>query len=478
MDTTLFTFAAAKDDTLNFANKRKTMTAQQSSPIFLAAFWIICSTIFLSPAPAQAATLYVAPSGSDTYPGTASRPFATLQKAADTVTPGDTVSVRDGNYRGFRLSTSGTPAQRIVFSAASTAAVIDSGNSDGYGILLSGVSYITIQGFTIKNVANMGIAHRNASPDNPVHGLVIRGNTIVRSQSVGMYFSEIMDSLIENNEVDHCGLEGTHCVYMANAGTGNTTIRGNSLHHCLKAGIHFNGDESVGGDGIISGLIVEQNTIYSNGLNALNMDGVQDSIVRNNLIYDNIGNGIRAFRIDASEGPKNLTIVNNTIIVPQNSGGWAVRITAEQGGNTVFNNILLSESDVWGGSIAIDDDSIGFSSSHNIVINRFTPDRDDTMLTLKQWQALGYDNGSFLAGINSLFIDPDAGDYRLIKSSPAIDAGIRSFAGRAAPDNDMLSGTRPQGANVDIGAYEFSATSPPPPSTPQTACLPFIPLLL
>ena len=454
------------------------MNTRPLPSVFLAVFFIICSTILLFPAPNQAASLYVAPSGSDSNPGTSSSPFATLQKAADTVQPGDTVLVRDGHYRGFRLSTSGSSAARIVFSATGTGAIIDRGNSDGYGILLSNVNYITLQGFTIRDVANMGIAHRNASPSNPVHGLIIRGNTIIRSQSVGMYFSEIMNSLIEKNEIDHCGLEGTHCLYMANAGTGNTTIRGNNFHHCLKAGIHFNGDESVGGDGIISGLTIEQNRIYKNGLNALNMDGVQNSVIRNNLIYDNIGNGIRAFQIDASEGPKNLTIVNNTIIVPPDSGGWAVRITAELGGNTVFNNILLSESDVWGGSIAIDADSVGFSSAHNIVINRFTPDRDDTMLTLRQWQALGYDNGSFLAGINSLFIDPDAGDYRLLKTSPAIDAGIPSFVGRAAPENDKLSGKRPQGAGFDIGAYEFSAFPPPTPPTGQAACLSFLPLLL
>jgi len=450
------------------------MKIAQQRFFFLAVFLFTCSTIICLPLPTFAASYHVAPSpaGSDNNSGNLNHPFATLQKAANTVNAGDNVLVSNGHYKGFTLSTNGTPTNRIEFSATGTQVIIDQSNPDGYGIFLSNVSYVTIQGFKVQGMENMGIVLRHASPYNPVHGLIIRNNTVIDCTSVGMYFSEVMDSLIENNEVAHCGLEGTHCLYMANAGTGSTIIRGNSLHHCPKAGIHFNGDESVGGDGIISGLIVEQNRIYNNGLNALNMDGVQDSIIRNNLIYNNNGNGIRAFRIDASEGPKNLIIVNNTIHVPQREGGWAVRITSELGGNTVFNNILFNEG--WGGSIAIDHDSYGFSSAHNVVVDRFTPDRDDTLLNLKEWQALGYDSGSFLASPEALFMDYRAGDYRLAAHSPAIDAGLSSFAGAPAPVNDLISSARPLGRRIDIGAYEYLSPSP----ISRTARLPFIALLL
>jgi hypothetical protein len=41
-------------------------------------------------------TRYVAPGGSDTNDGSKAHPYATIQKAAEVVNPGDTVIVRDG----------------------------------------------------------------------------------------------------------------------------------------------------------------------------------------------------------------------------------------------------------------------------------------------------------------------------------------------------------------------------------------------
>jgi hypothetical protein len=50
-----------------------------------------------------AATFYVATTGNDSHPGTAAQPWATLQRAANVVNPGDRVVVRAGNYRGRSL---------------------------------------------------------------------------------------------------------------------------------------------------------------------------------------------------------------------------------------------------------------------------------------------------------------------------------------------------------------------------------------
>jgi hypothetical protein len=223
----------------------------------------------------------------------------------------------------------------------------------------------------------------------------------------------------------------------------------------LTAGIHFNGDLSIGGDGIISGLVVEGNVIHDNGQNGLNMDGVQDSLIQNNLIYGNQSNGIRAFRIDAAEGPRDLRIINNTIHVPAN-GYWCVRISEDLGGNVVFNNILMNDY-AYGGSIALDH-TAGFASAHNAVVDRFTPDRSDTILTLQAWQQLGYDAGSFVAQPADLFVDVSSIDYRLRAEAGAVDAGLSEFAGYAAPQSDIAGVKRPAGVAVDIGAYEFAPT--------------------
>ncbi len=43
---------------------------------------------------AHAGTYYVAPGGSDGWPGSASQPWATIQHAAETLGPGDTVFIK------------------------------------------------------------------------------------------------------------------------------------------------------------------------------------------------------------------------------------------------------------------------------------------------------------------------------------------------------------------------------------------------
>lgn len=416
--------------------------------------------LFAGPRLAVAETYHVAPGGDDGADGSAGSPWETLQHAADRVAAGDEVVVADGEYAGFQLETSGTEAARIVFRAEGDGASITEDGPTGDGIRLERVGYVTIEGFRIVGSTERGIAHRGATPDEPVHGLVIRGNRVVDSGGEGMYLSEVADSLVEGNTIEGAGASGadrTHGIYLANAGSDGTTIRGNHIFGSGTAGIHFNGDLSIGGDGVISGLVIEGNVIHDNGQNGLNMDGVQDSVVRNNLIYGNASNGIRAYAIDAAEGPRGLVIVNNTILVPED-GGWCVRITEDLGDNVVWNSSLLS--DAWGGSIGIASDTMGFASSHNAVVDRFTPDRDDTILDLAGWQALGYDDGSFLATAAELFADPAAADYRLSPTSPAIDRGLADYRGVSAPPTDLLGLARPAGAAIDLGAYEQGAEAP------------------
>ena len=55
-------------------------------------------------------------------------------------------------------------------------------------------------------------------------------------------------------------------------------------------------------------------------------------------------------------------------------------------------------------------------------------------------------------GYDPLFVHPPSGDFRLLSSSPCIDAGNNGFHGST---NDLSKANRLAGAAVDIGAYEF-----------------------
>lgn len=413
---------------------------------------LVMGSVYLAPARALADTYFVAVTGSDSAAGTESDPFATIQRAAEAAQPGDEVVVRSGSYAGFAPPRGGTETARITYRADGSV-VIDRPCSrcDGSGVNLrddeAPRNYVTIEGFEIRGLDRHGVALSWTT------GTIVRGCTVIGNGAVGIYGGHTTDALIEGNESAD---NSSHGVYIANSSV-RPTIRGNYLHDNGSAGIHFNGDVRYPpGDGIIHGAVIDGNRIIGNASNGINWDGVQDSVVSNNFIADNEGNGIRAFgppnsSSDAAEGPRNDLFVNNTILARE--GRWCIRITDDHGDNVAFNNILLAER-ARGGSIALDA-TRGFASGYNLVEGRLTLDRGDTILSLSEWQAQGYGEGSAVADATELF--ETAGDPHLAPGAGAIDQGVASFSGRDAPGTDIDGQARPAGAGFDIGADEEGA---------------------
>jgi Right handed beta helix region len=389
-------------------------------------------------------------------------PYATIQAAASAARPGSVVLVHAGNYAGFTVNTSGTAASPIVFRANGTNVVIDRGSSsEGDGIRLQEVSYVQIEGFTIRNTSSSStrvhrcIAARGATATSPMRGNVIRRNTCTDADADGFYLSQFSQGLVENNVITNTGRDGEprgHGIYLANAGSDGTTIRGNrisSINNAESEGIHCNGDASIGGDGLITELTIEANSISSTGgNNAINFDGVQNAVIRNNLVMSSGHHALRAYTLDGAAGPRNLRIVNNTFVT---NSGWAVKITEDGGGHVVFNNILLGSS----GSLAVG--SAGsLASNGNIVSGTFSDDEESSTLSLSAWRSrTAQDAASVVATSAQLFVNAAGGNYALASSSPARDKGLSILAGLAAPSTDLTGASRQQGSAPDVGAMEF-----------------------
>ncbi|HHO69242.1 MAG TPA: right-handed parallel beta-helix repeat-containing protein, partial [Gammaproteobacteria bacterium] len=208
---------------------------------------------------------------------------------------------------------------------------------------------------------------------------------------------------------------------------------------------------SVTGDGLHTGLVIEGNTIYGNAVNGLDMDGVQNSVIRNNVIYANGRHAVRAFNVDSAAGPANFVIANNTLLA--SAGNWPIKLTQDNGGHAIFNNILLGS----GGSGGLSVENTNLTTASNLLTDNV--DAGGSSYSLAAWQALGYGSGSAVApGSSVLFINAAAGDYRPASGSPAIDAGRASLQGIAAPANDILDAARPVGGGYDIGAHEQGGT--------------------
>jgi parallel beta-helix repeat protein len=272
--------------------------------------------------------------------------------------------------------------------------------------------------------------------------------------------------LIQNNETDH---NAEHGIYQSNSST-YPTIRANNSHDNASSGIHMNGDITEDPPtgkrtGLVQYATVEGNTIWNNGTaggSGINCDGVDDSLISNNLLYNNYASGISLYAIDGAHGSSNNKVYNNTIVMAPHSR-FAINIPNDGGGkkapvgNIVKNNILYTP-DASEGSVLIAAASVaGFQSDYNAVVNRFSSNNDSSVISLAKWQAHGYDLHSIISTPAKLFVDPASNNYQLKPGSPAINGGTTL----SDVPTDILGVKRPQGAGYDIGCYE-ALTEPRP----------------
>jgi len=407
---------------------------------------------------ASATTFYVSTTGSDSHAGTQQQPWATLQHAVDTISVGDTIQVLAGTYAGCRIGISGgTQAPKTLQAAPGAHVLLNKpGKSNRHNSIVevelfdSTVTDWVISGFEVANSPKYGIDVR------VTERITVQQNHVHNSAATGIFTAFSNHVLIQNNETDH---NGEHGIYQSNSSV-YPAIHGNNSHHNASAGIHMNGDISEQpGNGLVQFATVEDNVIWENGTkggSGINCDGVDSSIFRNNLLYNNHASGISLYAIDGAHGSSNNKVYNNTIVmaansrfiinIPNDGGGKAAPV-----GNVIENNILYTPDSFHGSVLIAKAKPAGFHSDYNIVVNHFSDDGGNTSISLAKWQALGYDVHSIVATPAQLFVDPANNNYQLKAGAPAVDKGT------ALTDvpSDILGTSRPQGTGWDIGAYEL-----------------------
>ncbi len=369
--------------------------------------------------------------------------YQDIQHAVDAAGPGHVVWVEAGEYPGFRVRRGGSRERPLQIAAAVGVVIVGPEPFSQESIYLENVSWVVLEGFTVQRdgAPGIGIGAHDARPHAPMRGLVIRNNVVRDSGSTNIYLSQAAESVIEGNVAS--GSVQSHGIYLANAGSDDTIVRGNNCYGNAKNGIHFNGDLASTGDGLQRGLTIEANILHGNRANGLNLDGVQASRVSNNLVFGNGRHALRAYAIDGAAGPVALTLVNNTFV---GNGGWAVKLSEDGGGHTFFNNILLSTA----GSIVVGNPE--FTSDHNLVSGPFSSDTERNLLSLDEWRSLGFDQSSLSEASNGLFVGVAENDYRLADRSPAALAGVTTFNRVDAPQLDLTGAPR-SGPRLALGAF-------------------------
>lgn len=366
-----------------------------------ATFPLCCGVAVLAVSPALAAVtghLYVATTGADSNPGTPARPVKTIGRADALARPGFVIHVAAGTYKvaapsagdnGIKTTTSGTAADRIKFvSDVKWGAKIVL--VSGAGIAWNSMgSYVDIEGFDVSGSGRLGLA----------------------------------------------------------AGGAHLTIRHNLVHDLTISG----GCTGGGGAGILTygpvgDVVIDRNVVRNIGYKMLgSCPQVQGIYISNakNIVTNNIVSGVAAVGIHQWHGATDSTIVNNTTF-HNNAGillgqGDAGATSSGSENNYVANNIVY-DNKTYGIYEA------GKLGGNNRYRNNLVT-RSNT-----NWRVKGDVLGT--VSCKQPFVKYQAnglGNYRLARSSPAIDGGTSI----KAPSIDFAGVSRPRGAGIDIGAYEF-----------------------
>ena len=367
----------------------------------------------------------------------------------DRLKPGDTLHFTPGVYtqalvlRGVR----GTEAAPITLKADAGVEIKDPHGSRN-GIFLSpaggGCAWIVIDGFRITGARLAGILIGGS------HHVTVRNTTCGDNRRWG-----IQTWLCDHITVENCHLYGSkteHGLYFST--TENPVARNNRIHDNAGCGIHMNGDRHEGGDGLISNGLIERNVIYNcgepHGGAGLNMDGVETTVVRNNLLYNNHSGGITVFHQGGIRSGTHNTFYHNTVYFQPGEGRFGLELRDGATDQTVVNNIFVGGM---GPALWIDSVSLkGLKSDHNVWFQHggaLPVELDGKRLTFADWQRTRAVDTYSLC-VDPHFVDVTKGDFRLRTDSPGVDRGTPLDEVTV----DVTGKKRPAGQAPDIGACE------------------------
>ena len=460
---------------------------------------LILLPLFASPVPSRAETYFVsAETGNDTSPGTRSAPYRTIQRALNALSPGDDVVIGAGRYaesprlRQHRATPDDYTEIRAAAGAEVAIEALDDPENPKAAFLIEDSDYIRLEGIRINGARRHGIGVFRSN-----HIRLVSNRTYNTGQS-GIRARYVNDILLDGNDVSRA-VQRKYQESISLSNADGFVIRDNFVHDRprgdslqQKGGVGRGGegidvkDGSRNGkihdnrvDGIESklGIYVDaydtdsfnidvfNNTVTNSGCgfafsteNGTSTSGyLRDVRVYNNVSFGNrcgiyFGNhGGDSSRRDKVRRVENVSVYNNTIIGNGRwTGGGGIDIANPNAAGLVIRNNLVADNH--SGQIRL---SGGVKS---------LPPRSVVENNLVKGRRGGLPVGKNLEGSPGL-LDPSRGDFRLTADSAAIDAGLAP----GAPDFDHRGIARPQGAGIDIGAFEYQADVGKPADEPLAA---------
>jgi parallel beta-helix repeat protein len=281
--------------------------------IWLTTLSTILSSFAVVPNAAFATIFYVAINGNDLNPGTETKPWRTIQKAADTLMPGDTVLIRQGVY-GEKVTParSGTEGDYITYRNYGSEQVAIDAQKNGKDacIRVDGKKYLRFIGLRLTGASGTSglragfyasdrsenLVLENITADKNRFGILIHGKYAPVSQVT------IRNCTVTDNT--SYGIFLYRRIYETVVGPKNHVFSnaGEKYAFGIEIGTDYPGKKIDGARNIV----VLDNEIDHNGMQGIRTWNALNVLIKNNYLHHNGATGIQV-----EDGSENIVVEDN-----------------------------------------------------------------------------------------------------------------------------------------------------------------------
>lgn len=395
------------------------------------------------------------------------------------VQPGDTIYLHAQTRAKLTLmNIQGTAANPITITNSDGQFIYDATSASGGDTWrMLGCKHVIIKG--------------TPSAGSYAYGIKIAAT---KSGQYGMFFGQTdagvgsSDFEVQDIEIGHTGYAGlgAQCSLTASSGfvMANVKIHGLYIHDTGGEGMYIGSSyfattdaheihgaeiynnivENTGWDGIQLGCATENASIHDNIISGYGIsapDTIQDEGIRSNPgtaadIYNNIvigsptnsGTGILA-------NPYNsVKIYNNVIVTPEESGIYVLETSQSKGYVADYTVLVMNNTIVAPAEYGILFGNPAHSANDRILNNFIVAAPTGQEVSIFPSLLAESSVTKLAASVAAAgFVNAAENDYRLLSSSPAVDAGVDVSSYGVTTDIDGVP--RPQGFGYDAGAFEF-----------------------
>ncbi|MDD5748608.1 MAG: DUF5719 family protein [Actinomycetota bacterium] len=442
-------------------------------------------------------TYYVSPAGSNSNPGSMDDPWATPGYGSKRLKPGDTLVILGGRYvlstywEDMITPPSGTAQKWITITGEANNRAILAGRDNLYSAIEIGEkSYLDISNLEITSDSGANFRCGITGSEGPCSHVNLSNLYIHHIDEEAMNFGDIEHASVEKCVMSFCGFGCMGGPSGTKGGWRNVVVDRCTLSY---SGHYYQGTPGPGpydrpdgfgiensdgpieiknstsehnrGDGLdskASKTYIHECIVANNSCDGVKLWG-SNSRVENTLIYgtgDGVGGASpwAGMVIDSDNAGANFKIINVTI--HDNPAREAYPLYAQYENSTPVEILVRNTIVANGHGVPYFGSSVKLTADHNI----FWRPGDSS----EQLEANGrtYSAADLKAGVlgegnlsrDPLFLKPawgSEGDYHVRVGSPSIDGG----SSLDAPSIDLDGNRRPCGAEIDIGAYEWSQSN-------------------